>query len=280
MNLVLAGAVDEALRNRAIELTRPVQAVRLPSGSWRLEGAHDGPKERQTIASLCESARIDHAYVDAGTRFADMKLLAMDMDSTLITIECIDEIASRVGKRNEVAAITELAMRGDIPDFAESLRRRVALLAGADVGILGQVFEQQVRLSEGAEELILTAHSNGLETLLLSGGFTYFTERLKKTLHISGAFANHLCIRNGALTGEVAEPIFDAIAKAEKVKEVANRLNCISSEVIVIGDGANDIPMMQFAGHAIAYRAKPAAQAAARYVINHTSLKTAIDFLT
>ena len=278
MNLVLAGAVDDSLRNRAIELTRPVQAVRLSSGSWRLEGAQEGPKERQAIASLCESARIDHAYVDAGTRFADMKLLAMDMDSTLINIECIDEIADYMGKKSEVAAITEAAMRGEIEDFSESLKRRVALLKGADVDVLNRVFQERLKLNTGARTLISAAQAAGISTLLISGGFTYFTDRLSNLLDLSFAYANNLKIVNGRLTGELTGPIMDAQGKADIVKALQASLSCGPTETIAVGDGANDILMFNAVCHSVAYHGKPLLRNASRYQIDYGTLQCVVDF--
>ncbi|MGE3923185.1 MAG: phosphoserine phosphatase SerB, partial [Lautropia sp.] len=166
------------------------------------------------IATLAEHFDVDAAQVPAGARLGDYRLLAFDMDSTLITIECIDEIADFAGRKAEVAAITEAAMRGEIADYDESLRRRVALLAGLDAAVLDRVYDERLRLTPGAETLIAAARRQGLRTLLVSGGFTHFTERLRTRLAIDQARANVLEIRDGRLTGARTGPIVNAAGKA------------------------------------------------------------------
>jgi phosphoserine phosphatase len=195
----------------------------------------------------------------------------MDMDSTLITIECIDEIADFVGKKNEVAAITASAMRGEI-DWPESLRQRVALLAGLDETVLQRVYEERLVLSPGAELLIATAKKAGINTLLVSGGFTFFTERLKTRLGLDFAFSNTLDIVDGKLTGRVTGVLCDAASKAQHVRETAASLGLQKAQIIVIGDGANDLHMMREAGMSVAYRAKPVVQAEATVAINYVGL--------
>ena len=203
--------------------------------------------------------------------FSDFRLLAMDMDSTLITIECIDEIADFIGKKSEVAAITASAMRGEI-DWPTSLRERVALLAGLDAQVLQQVYTERLRLTEGAETLIAAAQHAGIFTLLVSGGFTFFTERLKTRLSLDEAHSNQLEIIDGKLVGRVIGALCDAQAKAHHVREAAKKLGIDRAQIMVVGDGANDIPMMAEAGVSVAYCAKPVVQAAATHAINNGGL--------
>ncbi len=204
-------------------------------------------------------------------KFSDFRLLAMDMDSTLITIECIDEIADFIGRKSEVAAITAAAMRGEI-DWPTSFRQRVALLAGLDASILERVYDERLSLSSGAETLIAAARSANIFTLLVSGGFTFFTERLKARLNLDAAFANELEIVGGKLTGRVIGSLCDAAAKARHVRETATQLGATREQIMVIGDGANDLPMMAEAGCSIAYRAKPVVQSQASFAINSGGL--------
>jgi len=196
----------------------------------------------------------------------------MDMDSTLINIECIDEIADLAGKKAEVAAITATAMRGDITDFSESLTRRVALLRGVPVEVLARVYAERLRLNPGAETLIAAARAAGLRVMLVSGGFTFFTERLQARLHLDRAHANVLDIQAGQLTGKVCGNILDAQAKARLLQDYAAELDAKSEQIIAIGDGANDLPMLACAGYAVAYHAKPIVREHARYTLNVSGL--------
>ncbi len=193
----------------------------------------------------------------APLRLRDYKLIAFDMDSTLIDIECIDEIADVVGKGPAVAAITEAAMRGEITSFKESLARRLALLEGTPVSALQRVYEHRLRLTPGALQLLAYARWDGLKILLVSGGFTYFTDRLKPRLGLDFARSNELEIRDGLLTGRVIGPVIDAQAKRDTVADVCREIGCSHEQVIAVGDGANDLAMMQLAGLSVAYRAKP-----------------------
>lgn len=208
--------------------------------------------------------------------FSDFRLLALDMDSTLITIECIDEIADFVGKKNAVSAITASAMRGEI-DWSTSLRERVALLAGLDAAVLRQVYDQRLKLTDGAEALINAARQVGIYTLLVSGGFTFFTERLKSRLLLDEAHANQLDICNEILTGHVIGALCDANAKAQHVRAAATRLGIRREQIMVVGDGANDLPMMAEAGVSIAYCAKPIVQQKATHAINCGGLATILS---
>lgn len=192
--------------------------------------------------------------------FADLGLIVSDMDSTLITIECVDEIAAGVGLKDQVAAITEQSMRGEL-DFEQSLRKRVALLAGLDERVLEEVYENMLQLSPGAEFLLAECKRNDVKFMLVSGGFTFFTERLQQRLGLDFHFANVLEVENGKLTGRLKGRIIDAQAKTDLLREYRERLGLASWQVVAMGDGANDIPMILEAGFGVAYRAKPKTEA-------------------
>jgi phosphoserine phosphatase len=250
-----------------VEMTRAATAEQVGAGVWRLRGAerHDG------IAAWCEAHRIDHAWVPEERRLADLRLVAMDMDSTLITIECIDEIGDAVGKKAEISAITAQAMRGEI-DYPESLRQRVSLLAGLSEDVLQDVYDEKLRLSPGAEALVATCKRKGIKLLLVSGGFSFFTERLKECLGLDETISNVLEIEDGKLTGRVLGGIVDAGAKAAKFHQLMRRLGAKPGQTVAIGDGANDLKMMAEAGTSIAWRAKPVVRAKATHSLNYSGL--------
>ena len=204
-------------------------------------------------------------------RLDRVRLAAIDMDSTLITIECVDEIADMLGIKREVAAITESAMRGEI-DFRQSLKQRVRLLTGLDVSALQRVYDERLRLSPGAERMLAGFRSVGAKTLLVSGGFTFFTERLKARLGIDYTVSNILEIADGKLTGRIQENIVDATVKAEWIRRLGNELRGSDGLIVGIGDGANDLPMLAAAGIGIAYRPKPRVAELARWRLDHADL--------
>ena len=211
------------------------------------------------------------------------KLIAFDMDSTLINIECIDEIADAAGRKAEVAAITEAAMQGVITDYKESLRQRVALLKGVTVQHMEQVYAERLRLNPGASELITAAKAAGLTTLLVSGGFTFFADRVKARLGIDFARSNTLEVDNGRLTGRMVDQawgdICDGLEKRRTLLEVASLMGISPSQAIAVGDGANDLPMMGAAGLSVAYHAKPAVRAQAQVAINQGGLDRLLEVL-
>jgi len=235
---------------------------------------------RTAVAALCEKQEVDHAFLPSTRRrLNDYSVLAMDMDSTLITIECIDELGEWFGRKAEIASITEAAMRGEISNFAESLRQRVALLAGLDSRALESVYAERLRLSPGADRLLSTAHAAGLKTLLVSGGFTFFTDRLRDRLGLTFARANQLEVKDGKLTGRVVGQTIDAEAKAAELQRVCRELGVSLDRSIAIGDGANDLKMMSLAGLGVAYHAKPVVAAQASIAIRYGGLDRVLDFL-
>lgn len=217
-------------------------------------------KLEEAVQAKLLAQHIDFAILP-DERFADLGLIVSDMDSTLITIECVDEIAAGVGLQAEVTAITERSMRGEI-DFEQSLRARVALLKGLPVTELNRVYDEVLKLSPGAEWLLQQCREYGVKFMLVSGGFTYFTDRLKQQYGLDYTYANQLVVQNDMLTGELTGRIIDAQAKADLLAEYSAMLGLAKSQIVAMGDGANDIPMLQAAGFGVAYHAKPKTQAA------------------
>ena len=217
----------------------------------------------------------------APLKLRDFKLIAFDMDSTLISIECIDEIADAVGRKAQVAAITEAAMRGEITDFRESLRRRLALLQGVTLDDMERVYTDRLQINPGAAELITACQKAGLKVLLVSGGFTFFANRVKARLNIDFAKSNQLEVAAGALTGQLVMQswgdICDGEEKRRTVLEVASLLGIDARECIAMGDGANDLPMMDAVGLSVAYHAKPKVREQAMIAINEGGLDRLLE---
>ena len=236
---------------------------------------------RKAVRGLSDFWKLDHAFVDPKLRLADFLLLVLDMDSTLVNIETLDETAAYAGKGAEVAAITEAAMRGEI-DYKESLRRRVAMLAGADAALLGRVYDEKLAFNDGAQQLVSACRRHGLKILLATGGFTFFTERIKASLNIDYTRSNQLEIIDGRLTGQVTGPdgaeIVDAESKAQALREACAEIGCPTAQSIAIGDGANDVRMMQLAGLSVAYRAKPVVREQATYALNYSGLDGVLNW--
>jgi phosphoserine phosphatase len=217
-------------------------------------------------------------------RLADFKLVAFDMDSTLINIECVDEIAAAAGRKAEVAAITEAAMRGEIADYKESLRQRVALLKDVPESALHAVYLQHLQLNPGVETFVQACQRAGLKTLLVSGGFTFFSERIRARLKLDFARANVLEIEAGALTGRLVDrPWGDIVDGAEKRRvllEVGELMGVAPEQAIAVGDGANDLPMMRVAGLSIAYHPKPAVREQAMIAIMAGGMDRALELFS
>lgn len=213
----------------------------------------------------------------------DFKLIAFDMDSTLINIESVDEIADAAGRKAEVAAITEAAMRGDIADYKESLRQRVALLKGVSVASMERVYQERLRLNPGAEQLVAACKAAGLKILLVSGGFTFFTDRLRDRLGIDYTRTNVLGIENGVLTGTMVDQpwgdICDGDEKRKMLLETCALLGITPGQSIAMGDGANDLPMMGVAGLSVAYHAKPKVREQAMVAINEGGLDRLLELV-
>jgi phosphoserine phosphatase len=217
-------------------------------------------------------------------RLADFKLIAFDMDSTLINIECVDEIAAAAGRKAEVAAITEAAMRGEVKDYKESLRQRVALLKGVPESALHAVYSQRLQINPGVETFVQACRHAGLKTLLVSGGFTFFSERVRAHLKLDFARANVLEIEAGLLTGRLVDrPWGDIVDGAEKKRvllEVCELMGVAPQEAIAVGDGANDLPMMGVAGLSIAYHPKPAVREQAMVAITAGGMDRALELFS
>ena len=278
MNLVISGAIDQTLLTDIIGISDPLQVTRLHESAYRLEVANDSLETRSTVSTICNNKQVDHAYVEEGLRLSQFKLLAIDMDSTLITIECIDEIAACVGKKKEVAAITASAMEGCALDFAETLRSRVALLKGTNAEVLKYVFDKKLALSPGATELIAAARQLRITTMLITGGFTYFADRLRDNLGLDQSHANKLEIRDGKLTGKLLGLILDGRGKRTAVDVAMKAEGVTKKQVLVVGDGANDIAMMQAATYSISYHGHAKVNESAKIQIKYQTLAAILDF--
>ncbi|HXX82884.1 MAG TPA: phosphoserine phosphatase SerB [Casimicrobiaceae bacterium] len=260
---------------RLARLTEATAIEALPGGetqAFRLVQ----PTLTDAVAGFCTEAGYDFAFVPRNQHLSRVRLVAMDMDSTLITIECVDEIADMLGAKAEVAAITERAMRGDI-DFAESLTRRAAILRGLDVTALQRVYDERLALSPGAERMFNGFRQAGAKTLLISGGFTFFTDRLKARLGFDYTVASVLETADNKLTGRIAGPVVDGSAKADAFARLVRELRGENGLTVAIGDGANDLPMLSRADVSIAYRAKPVVRDKTTYAIEHCGLDAVLN---
>ena len=277
MNLIIQSThgIATAHLNRLAGLTTATRIEQIATHAWRLCNT----KPHDAVAAYCQEQQLDYGFVRPNQRLSDFGLVVMDMDSTLIAIECIDEIADLYCLKPQVAAITEAAMRGEI-EFAESLRRRVALLAGLEESALQRVYDERLRLNPGAEIMLAKLKEHGIKTLLVSGGFIFFSERLKQRLGLDFTQANTLEIVNGKLTGQVQGTILDAQGKADWLVRVRDELGLKTEQVIAIGDGANDLRMMAQAGISIAYHAKPLVRAQASYALNFVGLEGLVNLFS
>ncbi len=284
----MSGSAGDAMRLvvQAADIDTPVlKALAKLAGAERIEALSRSGDQAFALlpagnapetSAYCARAALDCAFVEPGQRLDRVRLVALDMDSTLITIECVDEIADLLGIKPQVAAITASAMRGEI-DFPESLTRRVALLAGLDIGALQRVYDERLELSPGAERLLAGMRTAGARSLLVSGGFTFFTERLKARLGLDYTCANTLEVADGKLTGRLTGPIVDAEAKAACFKRLSAELAADGGLAVAIGDGANDLAMLEAADVSIAYHAKPVVRARTTYAIDHCGLDAVLN---
>ena len=287
MNLILQAPKQHAVPSSAIESiaalaggrAERIADDRVPDAdAWRVAGVSQSDALKASIDAACLQARLDYAFIEEGRKLSDFRLVAMDMDSTLITIECIDEIADMQGLKPQVAEITEAAMRGEI-EFNESLTRRVALLKGLDAGALQRVYDERLQLSLGAENMLKAVQAAGLKTLLVSGGFTFFTDRMKARLNLDYTHVNTLEVAEGKLTGKVVGGIVNADEKRATVERICREIGAEPSQSIVMGDGANDLRMMGISGLSVAFRAKPVVRAQASVGLNFVGLDGILNLL-
>jgi phosphoserine phosphatase len=276
MHLIIQGTEVETSDLKQLAKISAASAIdRLSDTAFRLCDA----KPAAGISELCASARLDHGFVPEQRKLGDFKLLVMDMDSTLITMETIDELADMVGIKAEVAKITESAMRGEI-EYDESLRRRLALLKDLDESALQRVYEERLRFSPGAERMLEKVRAAGIKTLLVSGGFTYMTDRLKTRIRLDYTHSNVLEIINGKLTGKVIGDIVNADMKRTTLLRVATELGITRAQIAGVGDGANDLKFMAECGVSVAYHAKPVVREKTTYALNHSGLDAMLYLLS
>lgn len=275
MNLIIQGIEIETndLRELA-KLSGASKIERINGNAFRLIDA----SRQACISEFCLEAELDFSFVDEQENLNHFHLIAMDMDSTLVGIETIDEIADIHGIRKQVAEITEKTMYGEI-DFSEGLIQRVALLKGLDHSVLQRVYDERLMFNPGAEKMLKQMKIAGIKTMLISGGFTFFTDKLKDRLGLDYTFANTLEIVNGKLTGRLVGEVFGAKGKGQVLNKICNELGFRKENLIAIGDGANDLPMFAEVGVSIAYHAKPIVQKNATYSINHVGLDGVINIL-
>jgi phosphoserine phosphatase len=276
MHLVIQGADIETRDPKELAKLAGASAIdRLSATAFRLCGAQPAAG----IAEFCATARLDHGFVPEGRRLTDFRLLVMDMDSTLITMETIDELADMVNIKAEVAAITSQAMRGEI-EYDESLRRRLALLKGLDESALQRAYDERLKFSPGAERMLAKVRAAGIKTLLVSGGFTYMTDRLKTRIQLDYTHSNVLEIINGKLTGAVIGEIVNADAKLAALRRIAADIGASKEQIAGVGDGANDLKFLAECGVSFAYHAKPVVREKTTYAINQAGLDAMLCLLS
>ncbi len=268
MNLVLHGrALPHPELRRIVQMVSGGGVTSLGPVAVRISRAEESP----LVATYCEQNELDFAWVPETRLLSNLRLIAMDMDSTLVTIESIDEMGGLLGIKDRIASVTEQAMRGEI-DYRESLQRRVALLAGLESSALERICEERMQLSPGAEALISRCRELGIRTLLVSGGFSFFTGWLKERLGLDAAYSNQLEIVAGKLTGRMVGDIVDGEGKAARLVQEIASMGIMASQVVAVGDGANDVPMMNIAGVSVAYRAKPVVKDKATHALDYCGL--------
>nr|WP_114698690.1 phosphoserine phosphatase SerB [Polynucleobacter necessarius] len=278
----ISGELIFSLKDSALRFDISLHSIGLQTSNAsyfceRFESSgHLGVEQREYLRSIAAQFNTDLCFLKGDLLPQEIRVLAMDMDSTLINIECIDEIADFTDKKAAVAEITEATMRGEIKDFKESLRRRVALLEGVEANALESVYRERLRPNPGAAELLTGAHERGLYTLLVSGGFTFFTEKLRQELGFKQTQSNTLEIIDGKLTGKVVGDIVDGAAKAAYLDEACLRLGCTKTNSITMGDGANDLIMMNGSGISVAYQAKPVVKEKADAAFDRVGLDAAV----
>ncbi|WP_138380543.1 phosphoserine phosphatase SerB [Luteithermobacter gelatinilyticus] len=273
LDTTVADKYYDALHDAGLRPAAPIWLAAGEAMDLPFSGSLD--TARETLTPLLQAEALDYAIQPQAER--RKQLLIADMDSTIIQVECIDELADFAGLKEKVAAITEAAMRGEL-DFAAALKERVSLLKGIDIAVLDRVFHERVRLTPGAVEMVQTMNKTGAMTILVSGGFTFFTHRVAEATGFQVNRGNVLGISNGKLSGEVVPPIVDSSTKLNSLIEFRQSSALTPRQTLAVGDGANDIPMIQEAGLGVAYHPKPAAAAAADVVIRYGDL-TALLYL-
>ncbi|WP_447641376.1 MULTISPECIES: phosphoserine phosphatase SerB [Chitinophagaceae] len=275
MKLIVQGTtLTRADIDLLVQLSRAASFEQTAGQVWKFADVHD--EEKSSIEQLAAELKVDIAFLSDTASLSDYKLVAMDMDCTFIQIECIDEIADLYGVKDKVSAITHAAMNGEL-DFNESLTRRVALLKGMDERALQRVFDERLRLSAGAVELLDVLQHRGIKTLLVSGGFTFFTEKLKAQYSLDYTRANVFEIIDGKLTGKIVGDIVNAEEKAKTLLTCCKQMGISAQQAIAIGDGANDLKMLHEAGLSIAFHAKPKVKQQAQVAFDYAGLDGVVN---